>query len=270
VSALDTADLPHLRAALAQPSEPLRAACLLPQYDQLEVLAAQHPQARPRPASLLSLGVFGAGRRLVWSHALDPPFLASQDGLAPALSRFVDAAVLGPHYELASVEDMARLAVMLRHLEGGERGLTLREAYTFAISPTDPADTPVAAALLAMATAYSLRGGVSPAALLAVPVPAAAASEAELQGLESHYRVLDLFLWLAFRLPEAFSEVEEVQGRRAACAAAIDASIRALGVPRRSRKACTQAGPAPECGGEGGVPQDEEQRRRQQRRRAWG
>ena len=46
VSALDAGDLPHLRATLAQPSEPLRAACLLPQYEQLEVLAAQHPQAR--------------------------------------------------------------------------------------------------------------------------------------------------------------------------------------------------------------------------------
>lgn len=177
---------------------------------------------------------------------------------------------------------MARLAVMLKHLEGGEGGLTLREAYTFAISPTDPADAPIAAALLAMATAYSLRGGVSPAALLAAPVPPLAASEAELQALEAQYRVLDLFLWLAFRLPEAFSGAEAVQERRAACAAAIDASIRALGVPRRSSsKAKAQAGPAPDCGGEGGVlaasslraeeeRQEEKRRRRRQQRRAWG
>ncbi len=41
---------------------------------------------------------------------------------------------------------------MLKHLP-----LSLREAYLFCLSPCDPADTPVASALLTFATAYARR-----------------------------------------------------------------------------------------------------------------
>lgn len=64
---------------------------------------------------------------------------------------------------------------MLRHLP-----LSLREAWTFAISPTDPADELVAAALLSLAHAFALRRTVTPAAIL-LPRLAEARSEAELQ-----------------------------------------------------------------------------------------
>ena len=47
---------------------------------------------------------------------------------------------------------MHGLALILRHLR-----LTLRDRYVFSISPADPEDIPVAAALLAFATAYSRR-----------------------------------------------------------------------------------------------------------------
>lgn len=47
---------------------------------------------------------------------------------------------------------MHKLALMLRHL-----ALNLREHYIFAISPADPEDPPVAAALLSFASCYASR-----------------------------------------------------------------------------------------------------------------
>lgn len=67
------------------------------------------------------------------------------------------------------------LATMLRHLP-----LSLREAWTFAISPADPADVPVAAALLGLATVFAARRRVTPAALRLPPM-VEAHSELELQ-----------------------------------------------------------------------------------------
>lgn len=70
---------------------------------------------------------------------------------------------------------MHALATMLRHLP-----LSLREAWTFAIAPADPADAAVAGALLSLATGYALRRRVSPAAILLPPL-VEARSELELQ-----------------------------------------------------------------------------------------
>lgn len=47
---------------------------------------------------------------------------------------------------------MHKLALMLRHL-----ALSLRDHYIFSISPADPEDPPVAAALLSFASCYASR-----------------------------------------------------------------------------------------------------------------
>lgn len=53
--------------------------------------------------------------------------------------------------------------------------------------------------------------------------------------LEATHRILDLFIWLAYRFPDAFSGAEEVEEKRRAVSALVDASIRAMGVQRRVR-----------------------------------
>lgn len=53
--------------------------------------------------------------------------------------------------------------------------------------------------------------------------------------LEASHRVLDLWLWLSFRFPDAWVGVEEVAERRAQLALLIDASIRSMGTPRWGR-----------------------------------
>ena len=64
-------------------------------------------------------------------------------------------ATLSQHFFFSNYEPMHKLALMLRHLP-----LALREHYIFAISPADPEDPPVAAALLSFAEAYASRSGL--------------------------------------------------------------------------------------------------------------
>lgn len=59
-------------------------------------------------------------------------------------------ATLSQHFFFSDYEPMRKLALMLRHLP-----LALRDHYIFAISPADPEDPPVAAALLSFAACYA-------------------------------------------------------------------------------------------------------------------
>ncbi|PSC71108.1 ATP-dependent RNA helicase mitochondrial [Micractinium conductrix] len=190
--------LEYLAHCLAQPSEPLQRAVLFPSLGQLELLSGLHPQ----------------------------------DALPSLLRRFAEAAqgsLQDTHYSLADYSPQLALATMLRHLP-----LSLREAWTFSISPTDPEDVPVASALLHFATLFAHRRRVTPAAILHPPL-SEARSEWELQQLEATHRVIDLYIWLAYRFADSFSGLEEAGERRRAVSALIDASIRAMGVQRGLR-----------------------------------
>eukprot|EP00887_Chlorella_sp_A99_P007765 scaffold20.g7765.t1 len=171
-------------------------------------------------------------------HAADLPALHA--GLASPPEEAGVASILPPYHMIeafalqhSGVEEVHRLAVMIQHLP-----LSLREAYLFAIAPCDPVDDPVAAAFLRFAAAFAARRAVPAALVLACPSQPAR-SEAELQVLEALYRQMDLFVWLAFRFPDAFQGREVVERQRDALAALIDASLREIGLPpalRRQRR----------------------------------
>ncbi|KAL4437560.1 hypothetical protein ABPG77_003541 [Micractinium sp. CCAP 211/92] len=200
VTATSAEDLDYVAWALQQPPEPLQSAYLLPSLAQIELLHGLHPQEQ----------------------------------LPALLRRFADAAansLESTHYSYARYEEQHILATMLRHLP-----LSLREAWAFSISPTDPFDVPVASALLSFATAFAYRRAVTPASILHPPL-VEAQSEAELQQLEATHRILDLFIWLAYRFPDSFCGAEEVEEKRRAVSALVDASIRAMGMQRRKAKA---------------------------------
>ncbi|KAL4857153.1 DExH-box ATP-dependent RNA helicase DExH16 [Chlorella vulgaris] len=207
VTAMNAADLRVVADALQQPSEALTTAHLLPSLSQLELLHSQHPQ----------------------------------DNLPALLRRFAAAAagsLAQTHYCYAQYEDQYTLATMLRHLP-----LSLQEAWTFSISPTDPADAPLASALLRFATAYARQLRVPVAATLLPPL-AQARSEVDLLQLETCHRILDLYLWLAHRFPDAFEGAEDVALKSGALAALIDTSIREMGVQRRCRASSEAAAAA--------------------------
>ena len=70
---------------------------------------------------------------------------------------------------------------------------------------------------------------------LSVPSMSTAVPSAHLVAclqLEAAHRIFDLYIWLSYRFPDAFTGVEEVEERRRQVSVLIDASIRAIGVPR--------------------------------------
>jgi ATP-dependent RNA helicase SUPV3L1/SUV3 len=208
VTAMNAEDLDILEDALQQPSDELQTAFVFPSLTQLEMLHSQHP--REKLPGILRL------------------FAAAAEG-----------SLTHTHYSYAKHEEVVALAQMLRHLP-----LSLREAWTFAISPTDPDDVPVASALLTFATTYAAQRRVTPASILLPPL-VEARSEMELQQLEASHRVLDVWLWLSFRFPDAWEGAEDVAERRAQLAQLIDASIRSMGLPREARRQVAAAAGMP-------------------------
>ena len=58
---------------------------------------------------------------------------------------------------------------------------------------------------------------------------APASTEADLQQLEAAHRVLDLYVWLAYRFEPAFSDIQAAAAQRRFCARYIEFAIRLLG-----------------------------------------
>ena len=74
------------------------------------------------------------------------------------------------------------------------------------------------------------------AALLAAPPAAPPRSAADMQALEAAHRVVDLFIWLSFRLEHGFESRERAERVRAALGARIEEGLAALGrAPPRKR-----------------------------------
>ncbi|BDA48563.1 ATP-dependent RNA helicase SUV3L, mitochondrial [Coccomyxa sp. Obi] len=185
VTCLNEADMAFLHASLEAENPVLERACLFPRYQQLALFAEQHPDLN----------------------------------LADALENFADRATLSDHFFFSDYEAMHKLALMLRHLP-----LSLRDAYTFAISPADPDDPIIASALLSFATAYCQRGTVNVGLAQSVPVRPAR-NEAELAQLEAAYAVLDLYVWLSYRLEDSFPGRTIALQQRAAVASLVEEAL---------------------------------------------
>ncbi|GLC71011.1 hypothetical protein PLESTF_001060700 [Pleodorina starrii] len=194
VTCLRPSDLPALHRALAQPPEPITAACLLPSSEQLAAFAALHPD-RPLATSLLA---------------------------------FAAAARLGASYVYGNYDGMYRIASALREL-GGE--LSAEEMLLFSTAPADMDDPAVASALLRFARRYCAEGRVGPGDITGAgqPLPLSPpASEAELKRLEELHRVYDLYIWLCYRLPYSFMGREAAEAARAECGALIEEGLEQL------------------------------------------
>lgn len=58
---------------------------------------------------------------------------------------------------------------------------------------------------------------------------APASTEADLQQLEAAHRVLELYVWLAYRFELAFGQIQAAAAQRRLCARYIESAIRLLG-----------------------------------------
>ncbi|KAL6756529.1 hypothetical protein V8C86DRAFT_2647113 [Haematococcus lacustris] len=121
------------------------------------------------------------------------------------------------------------------------------ELLTFCCAPADVNVAPVAEAMLRFAALY-LEEGLVPLAAALPDYPSfihTPHTAAELKALEEQHAVLDLYVWLAYRLPLQFRDQDAAVAERALLAERISQGLAALSrfhVPRVPRPRAKQYG----------------------------
>ncbi|CAI0465861.1 unnamed protein product [Linum tenue] len=190
VTCLDGADLPLLHSSLKSPSPPLERAGLFPSFDLMYMHSRLHPE-------------------------LD---------LYQILEHFTKNAKLSDNYFIADCEELLKAAVVLDTLP-----LSLHDKYLFCISPVDMNDEISSQGLTQFASNYSKKGLVrlkeifTPGSLMVPKTPAA------LQELESIHKVLDLYVWLSFRLEDSFPDRTLAASQKAICSMLIEEFLERFG-----------------------------------------
>ncbi|KAK4265579.1 hypothetical protein QN277_026610 [Acacia crassicarpa] len=183
VTCLDAEDLPLLHSSLNSPSPTLERAGILPPYDLMYMHSRLHPK----------------------------------DSFTQILEHFLDNARLSEHYFIVNCEDLLKVAAII-----DEFPLGLQEKYLFCISPVDMDDEISSQGLTQFAETYAKKGLVrlreifTPGTLKVPKTPAA------LEELESIHKVLDLYVWLSFRLEDSFPDRELASSQKAICSMLIE------------------------------------------------
>ncbi|KAJ9534474.1 hypothetical protein QJQ45_016157, partial [Haematococcus lacustris] len=207
VTCLEASDLPWLHEAMAQPPTRVAKACLVPRLEDLALYYSAHTAA-----ALDELDCSGEVEQEEEEEEEEGQRLP---GLDQVLQQYVRTARLTPHYFCGDMAPMVAIAGLLSPSLGLHLNPT--ELLTFCCAPADVNVAPVAEAMLRFAALY-LEEGLVPlaAALPAYPsfihTPHTARppcltfhQQAELKALEEQHAVLDLYVWLAYRLPLQFS-----------------------------------------------------------------
>ncbi|CEG01169.1 Helicase, C-terminal [Ostreococcus tauri] len=142
--------------------------------------------------------------------------------LLEALQALSNKAKLASHYRMRNMSEPIAVAKMLKKFP-----LALEDQFTFAIAPVDVKDPMVCAALLTFVKTFCTHGRVG-VRLISLPPPRTPKNPIQLQKLESAHKCLDLYLWLARKLPKAFPEPELADAYRTATATAISAGLQFL------------------------------------------
>ncbi|XP_004296632.1 PREDICTED: ATP-dependent RNA helicase SUV3, mitochondrial isoform X1 [Fragaria vesca subsp. vesca] len=198
VTCLDAADLPLLDSSLNSPSPTLERAGLFPTFDLMYMYSRLHPNR----------------------------------GLYQILEHFVENATLSDNYFIADSEEIMKVATLIDELPLG-----LHDKYLFCISPVDMNDDISSQGLTQFAQNYAKRGIVplreifTPGTLQIPKTPAA------LKELESIHKVLDLYVWLSFRLEESFPDRELASSQKSICHMLIEEFLERFGLQMHKPKA---------------------------------
>ncbi|OIV94987.1 hypothetical protein TanjilG_22184 [Lupinus angustifolius] len=190
VTCIDAEDLPLLHSSLNAPSPILEHAGLLPSYDLLYMYSRLHPN----------------------------------NGFYQVLEHFIDNAKLSANYFIVNCDQLLKVAAVIDDFP-----LRLQEKYLFCISPVDMDDEISSQGLIQFAENYAKKGLVqlreifTPGTLTVPKTPAA------LKELESIHKVLDLYVWLSYRLEESFPDRELAASQKAICNMLIEEFLERLG-----------------------------------------
>lgn len=190
VTCLDAEDLPLLHSALESQSPVLERAGLFPTFDLLYMYSRLHPKY----------------------------------GLHQILEHFLENAKISDNYFIANCEEMLKVAAVIDELPLG-----LHDKFLFCISPVDMNDEISSQGITQFATNYSKSGIVrlrqifNPGTLQVPKTPTA------LEELESIHKVLELYVWLSFRLEDSFPDRELASSQKALCSMLIEEFLERLG-----------------------------------------
>ncbi|XP_021828197.1 DExH-box ATP-dependent RNA helicase DExH16, mitochondrial isoform X2 [Prunus avium] len=200
VTCLNADDLPLLHSSLESPSPTLESAGLFPTFDLMYMYSRLHPEC----------------------------------GLYQILAHFVENAKLSDNYFIANCEEVLKVAAVIDELPLG-----LQDKYRFCISPVDMDDEISSQGLTQFAQSYANTGIVRLREIFTPGTLKVPQTEAALKELESIHKVLDLYVWLSFRLEESFPDRELASSQKSMCSMLIEDFLERLGwqKPRSKRLA---------------------------------
>lgn len=208
VTCIRSEDLPLLHSSLKLPSPSIERAGLFPTFDLLYMYSRAHPLS----------------------------------GFYQILEHFLDSAKLSENYFLADCEEILKVAAVIDELPLG-----LNEKYLFCISPVDMNDDISSQGLIQFAQNYAKKGIVRLREIFTPGMLQVPKTQTALRELESIHKVLDLYVWLSFRLEDAFPDSKLAASQKAICSLLIEEFLERLGwhrpkaswLPRRSNSRST-------------------------------
>lgn len=203
VTCMSGDDLPLLHASLNAPSPCLEAAGLFPSFDLLALYSRLHP---------------------------DCTFYS-------VLEHFVENAKLSSNYFISDCEAILKVAEVIEDLPLG-----LQERYLFCISPVDMDDGISSQGLIQFAEEYAKKGLVNLKKVFTPATFCIPKTQMELKELESIHKVLDLYVWLSFRMKESFPDRELASSQKAVCGMMIEEYLESLGYETPKTKTKTKRG----------------------------
>ncbi|XP_062214618.1 ATP-dependent RNA helicase SUV3, mitochondrial isoform X2 [Phragmites australis] len=165
--------------------------------------------------------------------AEDLPLLhSSLDSPSPIIEeRFLDRAKLSPDYFIADCEDMLKVAAIVDDLPLG-----LYDKYLFCLSPVDMRDDISVQGLIQFAENYAKKGIVRLKEIFTPGTLQVPKTHNQLKELESVHKVLELYVWLSFRLEDSFPDRETAASQKSICSMLIEEYLERSGWQPRGRR----------------------------------
>ncbi|XP_074292328.1 ATP-dependent RNA helicase SUV3, mitochondrial [Silene latifolia] len=183
VTCLEAEDLPLLHSSLNCPSPELERAGLFPSYDLLLMYSRANPK----------------------------------NGLYHILEHFSTNSKLSSSYFISDCEQLLKVAAIIDELPLG-----LHEKYIFSISPVDVDDDISSQGLVQFAQTYAKKGLVHLKEIFTPGTLKVPTSPTALKALESIHKVLELYVWLGYRLEDSFPDRELAASQKSICSMLIE------------------------------------------------
>ncbi|EFJ16330.1 hypothetical protein SELMODRAFT_114130 [Selaginella moellendorffii] len=178
VTCLKGSDIAHLHRALATPTPAVVAAGVFPTFDQIGLYCTFYPNF---------------------------PFSA-------ILEKFIATVTLSSMFFLCDSSNLLAIARMLDDIP-----LPMDSRFLFCTCPVDKDNRIIMGALLEFARNYAVNRNVPLKRLLTPATMRVPSTQKDLAELESLHKVLDMYIWLSYRLEDAFVDRESAITQKHLC-----------------------------------------------------